>query len=138
MTSIPILLRRPRQSSTIAVSRAGLKKLRGALVDKRVLIQTGSGYTIRLPGLVLVQGVWGGHFIRESEAVKKEYEVACPAPKLTPVAGYNQWRDWLKEAAAPPARHDAIRSSYLHHGEHQADGRRVPGGASAASLRWRI
>jgi len=81
----------------LRVSRAGLKKLRGGLIGRRVLIQTGNGYTVRLPGLVLVRGARGGHFIRESEALKSGQKVACPAPKLTPVRDvYKDWQDHIK------------------------------------------
>jgi hypothetical protein len=81
----------------LRVSRAGLKKLKRGLIDKRVLIQTGSGCTIRLPRLVLVQGSRGGHFIRESEALKSGQKAACPAPKLTPVRDvYKDWQDHIK------------------------------------------
>ena len=83
--------------NNLRLSRAGLKKLKRGLIDKRVLIQTGNGYTIRLPGLVLVQGSRGGHFIRESEALKNGHKVACPAPKLTPVRDvYKAWQDHIK------------------------------------------
>jgi hypothetical protein len=83
--------------NNLRLSRAGLKKLKRGLIDKRVLIQTGNGCTIRLPGLVLVPGSRGGHFIRESEALKSGQKVACPAPKLTPVRDvYNDWQDHIK------------------------------------------
>jgi hypothetical protein len=81
----------------LRVSRAGLKKLKRGLIDKRVLIQTDNGYTIRLPGLMLVQDSRGGHFIRESEAVEKGYKAAYPAPKLTPAKDiYDRWLACLK------------------------------------------
>ncbi|MCX6923479.1 MAG: hypothetical protein NT154_09770 [Verrucomicrobia bacterium] len=88
----------------LRLSRAGLKKLKRALTDKRVLIQTGNGYTIRLPGLVLVQDSDGGHFVPESEVVKKGYKVAYPAPKLTPAKDvYNRWLACLKPMRGQPS-----------------------------------
>ena len=66
----------------LRVSRAGLKKLKRGLIEKLVLVQTEDGYTVRLPGLVLVEG----HFISENEARKNGHEVALPAPKFTPAS----------------------------------------------------
>lgn len=88
----------------LRVSRAGLKRLKGGLISKRVLIQTDNGYTVRLPGLVLVRDSDGGHFVPESEAAKKGHKVAYPAPKLTPPKDvYNRWLACLKPMRDQPS-----------------------------------
>ena len=52
---------------------------------------------------MLVQDSDGGHFLRESEAVKQGYEVAFPAPKLTPAKDvYNRWLACLKPMRGQP------------------------------------
>lgn len=81
-----------RVLATLGLSSSGLKKLKSGLLRKRVLISTGTGFTIRLPGYVLVRDSNGGHFISEPDAAKTGYKVATPAPKLTPAADiFDAW-----------------------------------------------
>jgi hypothetical protein len=88
----------------LRLSRAGLKKLRGRLIANCVLIRTSIGFSIRLPGLLVVQGPDGGHFVPESEALKNGYKVACAAPKLTPARDvYIRWRKCLKLLLRQPS-----------------------------------
>jgi|EBPBio282013_DNA_FD.fasta_scaffold06620_6 hypothetical protein len=88
---------------TLGISLAGLKKLKRALIAKRVLAQADDSYTIRLPGHVLLQSSEGGHFIPESEAVKNGHEIAHPAPKLTPAQDvYNNWLSTLEQMRGNP------------------------------------
>ena len=64
----------------IGISRSGLKKLKGSLLAKRVLIETEQGYKVRLPGFVHMQG----HFVTELQALNSGHKVSSPTPKLTP------------------------------------------------------
>lgn len=69
----------------LGISPAGLKKLKAGLIQKQVLVPIKDGYTVRLPGLVLVRDDQGSHFLSETEALNKGHKVAHPSPKLVPV-----------------------------------------------------
>jgi hypothetical protein len=92
-----------RVVQTLGMSLSGLKKLKQGLLKKKVLVQTGDGYTIRLPGLFLVRDSHGGRFVSELEVLKNGYEVAHPAPKLVPTKDvYNEWKSSLKKICRQP------------------------------------
>jgi hypothetical protein len=93
-----------RVVETLGISLAGLKNLKRGLLEKQVLIPSDDGYTIRLPGHVLVRDSQGGHFVSESEAAKIGNIVAIPAPKLTPAQDiYNYWVSSLEKMRRNPS-----------------------------------
>jgi hypothetical protein len=63
----------------LGISLSGLKKIKRALLARHVLVAAANGYTVRLPGLLLVEG----HFLSEAEAVQNGHKVP-PTPRLIP------------------------------------------------------
>ena len=96
-----------RVFTTLGISAAGLKKLKRGLIDKLVLVSTKGGYTVRLPGLVLLRDEQGGHFVSEKEAEESGHKVAMPAPKMVPVLDIlNTWSmqtDHFLRLDSPPS-----------------------------------
>ena len=88
----------------LGLSLSGLKNLKRGLLEKRVLVPTNDGYTIRLPGYVLMPDSMGSHFVSESEAVKNGNKVTLPAPKLTPAKDvYNYWESSIQRMGRNPS-----------------------------------
>ncbi|HPY32017.1 MAG TPA: hypothetical protein PLT00_15805 [Verrucomicrobiota bacterium] len=74
-----------------------MKKLKNTLLERQVLIASNEGYTIRLPGHVLVPDSQGSHFVTESEAIKNGYKTALPTPRLVPALDLcKEWAHHIK------------------------------------------
>jgi hypothetical protein len=96
--------------ATLGVSTSGLKKLKSDLLERQVLIASDEGYTIRLPGHVLVRDSQGSHFVSESDAEKSGHKVAHDAPRLTPAKDvYKHWRSSIAQLS----RNRHVGPSYL-------------------------
>lgn len=80
-------------TTELGISPSGLKKLKRGLLDKKVLVPTSGGYTVRLPGYVLVRDESGGHFVPEKEAEENGHKINLPSPRLVPAMDIH--RTWL-------------------------------------------
>jgi hypothetical protein len=97
-------------AATLGVSASGLKKLKSDLVERQVPIASDVGYTIRLPGYVLVRDSQGGHFVAESDAEKSGHKVAHATPRLTPAKDvYKHWQSSIAQLS----RNRHVGPSYL-------------------------
>ena len=77
----------------MGISASGLKKLKRGLLDKQVLVPISGGYTVRLPGHVLIRDETGSCFVSESEAEASGHVVTSPSPRLVPAMDIH--RTWL-------------------------------------------
>jgi hypothetical protein len=95
-----------RVFTELDISPAGLKKLKAGLIEKQVLVPINGGFTVRLPGLVLVRDEQGGHFLSETEAVENGQIIAHASPKLIPALDiFRKWIDYdnhLEKSGASP------------------------------------
>jgi len=81
-----------RVSDELGISPSGLKKLKSGLLEKKVLVTTTAGYTVRLPGYLLIRDELGGHFISEKEAEETGHKISLPTPRLIPAM--DLFRKW--------------------------------------------
>ena len=94
-------------ATTLGISPSGLKKLKRGLLDKHVLAPTAAGYTVRLPGYVLIRDKAGSRFIPETEAVASGHVMTSPPPRLVPAMDIHRtWSEhfeYLISRNSPPS-----------------------------------
>ena len=91
----------------LGISPSGLKKLKRGLLDKLVLVPVSGGYTVRLPGYLLIRDEAGSRFIPEGEAEASGHKITSPSPRLVPALDiYRTWSahfNYLKDINALPS-----------------------------------
>jgi hypothetical protein len=88
------------------LSKSGLKRLKRDLIRKHVLISCDTGFTVRLPGLILIRDGEGSHFVPESGAAKTGYKMDLPAPRLTPPSDLLKiWTEEMNDITKRPCEY---------------------------------
>lgn len=88
----------------LGTSPAGLKKMKGRLIQTGLLIREGASYRIQVPGMVFVGNPDGGYFVAEIEAIQSG-QIVAPRVVKTALAILEEWKkavDYFEEQDQMP------------------------------------